>query len=395
MTPSRRSVLTGIGAAAVTPAFAMTRGGDAEIGLALDAAMALPVDDALSRLAPFRPGDASPGRRLDLQAARAGLAIDRALTAARGEATSFSLKLQRIVGNDATLDRVARDLGDAHRAATAAADHLFQRLGIAGRSSGARFEALWRNPHWLFADDDAGRASAVTAMRATLAAIRPRLPHLLGPLPPECLVVDVRALDAAEIAAGKGGYRILPSAGTRGLYIVDLKEVRRRPRFTLPSVVAHELLPGHMAQMPLEALARPHPLRLRYAAAFSEGWGIYAERLMAIDGLYTRPEDMLGHLHWMLFRIARGLADIAIHVRGIAPDQAEAAMRETLGEPAYFAPFAGDIARIVAEPATRAGEAWLPLRLDRTRPTSRAGWPAWHAGLLRHGRLRTDMIRSR
>jgi uncharacterized protein (DUF885 family) len=308
---------------------------------------------------------------------------------------SFSLRLQRIVGNDATLDRVARDLDDAHRASTAAADRLFQRLGIAGRSSGARFEALWRNPRWLFADDDAGRASAVTAMCATLAAIRPRLPHVLGPLPPECLAVDVRALDAAEIAAGKGGYRVLPSAGSQGLYVVDLKEVRRRPLFTLPSVVAHELLPGHMTQMPLEALARPHPLRLRYAAAFSEGWGIYAERLMATDGLYTCPEDMLGHLHWMLFRIARGLADIAIHVRGIAPDQAEAAMRETLGEPAYFAPFAGDVARIVAEPATRAGEAWLPLRLDRTRPTSRAGWPAWHAGLLRHGRLRTDMIRSR
>ncbi|WP_210358369.1 DUF885 family protein [Sphingomonas beigongshangi] len=395
MTPSRRGVLTGIGAAAVTPAGATTRGGNTEIGLALDAAMALPVDDALSRLAPFRLDDAGPGRRLDLQAARAGLAIDRALTAARGEAASFSLRLQRIVGNDATLDRVARDLDDAHRASTAAADRLFQRLGIAGRSSGARFEALWRNPRWLFADDDAGRASAVTAMRATLAAIRPRLPHVLGPLPPECLAVDVRALDAAEIAAGKGGYRVLPSAGSQGLYVVDLKEVRRRPLFTLPSVVAHELLPGHMTQMPLEALARPHPLRLRYAAAFSEGWGIYAERLMATDGLYTCPEDMLGHLHWMLFRIARGLADIAIHVRGIAPDQAEAAMRETLGEPAYFAPFAGDVARIVAEPATRAGEAWLPLRLDRTRPTSRAGWPAWHAGLLRHGRLRTDMIRSR
>lgn len=108
-------------------------------------------------------------------------------------------------------------------------------------------------------------------MRATLATIRPQMPRLIGPLPAACLSVDVRPLDAAEIAAGKGGYRILPAPGVQGLYVVDLKDIRRRPRFSLPSVVAHELLPGHMAQMPLEALAHPHPLRLRYAAGFSEG----------------------------------------------------------------------------------------------------------------------------
>ncbi|WP_312000140.1 DUF885 family protein, partial [Bacillus subtilis] len=69
-------------------------------------------------------------------------------------------------------------------------------------------------------------------------------------------------------------------------YTVDLDRIEHRPAWTLPSVVAHELLPGHMLQMPMEALAAPHALRLEYAQGFIEGWGIFAERAVAAAGLY-------------------------------------------------------------------------------------------------------------
>ncbi|WP_394646466.1 DUF885 family protein [uncultured Sphingomonas sp.] len=393
MIATRRAVLRGIAAAMATPAVAIGTDADAAAWRALDEAATLPPDRALAALASLTDAGLGVGRRLDLAAARAGLMDDRALLdPTLPPDVRFAWQVRRITGSDVTLTTLSRDLEAAQRALTAAATPLFDRLGISGATIGARFERMWRDPRWRFADDASGREQAVDAMRATLATIRPRLRGLIGSLPPAFLDVGVRALDAAEVAANKSGYRTLPAPGVRGGYVVDLADITRRPRFTLPSVVAHELLPGHMAQMPMEALAHPHPLRLRYAAAFSEGWGIYAERLMATDGLFASPQDRLGHIHWMLFRIGRGRADVAIHVHGQSPDQAQAAMRETMGESAYFAPFATDIARIVAAPAIRAGEAWLPLYLTQARPRDRARWPAYHMALLRWGRIRTEQI---
>lgn len=392
----RRQLLVGLGAGAASviasPAVARDDD-DAAIAAALDTAATLPPDRALALLAPLGDAKASAVRRLDLAAARAGLAIDAALADPPSDpARRFTLQLQRIAGSDARLDTVARDLTAAKAALEAQAARLFDRIGTPAGATGTRFEALWRDPRNLFPDDAAGRDAAVAAMRATLATIRPQLPGLLGPLPPACLSVDVRALTAAEMAAGKGGYRILPTPGVQGLYVVDLKDIRRRPRVSLPSVVAHELLPGHMAQMPLEALARPHSLRLRYAAAFGEGWGVYAERLMADAGLFADPRDRLGHLHWMLFRITRGLADIALHVRGHTTEEASRAIRDTIGEAAYFAPIDADVARIAKEPAIRAAEAWVPLRIAASRPRDRRRWPGFHAPLLAFGRRRTEQI---
>ncbi len=113
---------------------------------------------------------------------------------------------------------------------------------------------------------------------------------------------------------------------------------------------------------------------------------------MADAGLFADPATMLGHIHWMLFRVTRGLADLAMNAHGTPPDQALATMRETMGEPAYFAPFASDIARIAKDPAIRAAEAWLPLRLERLRPRRRILWSAYHAALLRWGRVRSEQI---
>lgn len=393
MRVSRRHLLAGAGVLALAPVRA-NAADDADVRHALDEAATLPPDRALALLEPLSARSGSLGSDLDLQAARAGLRIDLALAHAPATGPGrFDLQVQRITGNDAELTRVERDLHAAHRALLARATATFDGLGIPGASVGTRFDRLWHDPRSLFPDDAEGHAAAVDAMRATLAAIQPRLPRLVGILPPECRHVEIRALTAEEIAAGKGGYRILPGAGVPGSYVVDLKEIRRRPSFSLPSVVAHELLPGHMAQLPQEARAQPHPLRLRYATAFTEGWGSYAEMLMAEDGLFAEPHALLGHLHWMFFRICRGLADIALHVHGASVDQALAAMRESMGEPVYFAPFAGDLTRIAQEPAIRAAEAWLPLRLRDLRPRNRHDWPRFHAALLRTGRRRTEQCR--
>lgn len=308
-----------------------------------------------------------------------------------GGADYYALLLRRTTGDDVTPGQLHHRLVREQARTLARADRLFAQIGQRDGSVGARYAALWRDPRFLYRDDDAGRDAAVADMNRSLAAVLPHLAEWFGPLPPEILRVRAARMPAEEAAAGKQGYRTLPEGERPGRYIVDLKDIRRRPCWTLPAVVHHELLPGHMVQLPLEALAAPHPLRVEYAASFVEGWAIYAEQHAAATGLYrSDPYGELGYCHWRLFRIGRALADLGIHLHGWSLDTALAHWRETMGEPAYFAPFRADLDRIVLEPATRAAEAatWLAIE-DLSR--GRAPIP-FHRALLVHGRARTDQL---
>lgn len=305
----------------------------------------------------------------------------------------YSLMLRRTSGDDVDPLRLRRRLERERDILVARADRLFGRIGQREGSVGERYSALWRDSRWLYPADDGGRDRAVADMNRWLDLASACLPRWFGPLPPQVRTVRASRMSSAEEAAGKQGYRVLPDGGQSGRYVVDLRDIGRRPSWTLPAVVHHELLPGHMVQLPLEALSAPHPLRLDYAQAFVEGWAIYAEGLAAASGLYrSDPRGELGYCHWRLFRVCRALADLGIHQGGWSLDKALGFWRQTLGEPAYFAPFAADLDRIVLEPGSRAAEAatWLAIEdIARGRPPL-----PFHQALLAHGRMRTDLLRQ-
>jgi len=249
------------------------------------------------------------------------------------------------------------------RDVAAEADELLARLGYAGKTTGERFRAAFRDPRFLYADSESGRDRAVADMNRWLGRARGRLPRLFESLPPECVNVAVRRMTSVEEAAKKSGYRVLPSPdGAPGSYFVDLSDIRRRPDWSLASVVHHELLPGHMMQLPLQTRADPHPLRLAAATGFIEGWAIYAEQLAAQSGLYAQdPRGEIGCLQWLLFRLGRALIDIGINALGWSDDVALAFLRDLQGDPVIFAPFEKDIARAHAAPGSLAGDVlnWL------------------------------------
>lgn len=384
----RRDVVLGAAALSLVPA----RGWCAEIDVAaaaLDAASSLPPAEALARLAPIDLTRLSSRRRLDVLAARAGLAIDRRLLVAPDD---LAARIARTLGNDVTVasarTRLQRALAHLH----AEADRCFTVAGVTGGSVGDRYRRLFSDARFLPEDSEAGRASVVAAMRATLAPMRTLTCGLLPGVPDWVPACDVRALSAAEIAAGKSGYRVLPTPARAGIYVVDLKDVRRRPFWSLPSVVAHELLPGHMAQLGIEGIAPPHPLRATYASAFIEGWGIFAEALVAETGMFASPYDRLGHLHWLIFRAARGLVDIGMHGNRWSIVEARARLAEWQGMPAYFASFDADLTHIVGNPGVRAAEALAWLALFDRMPRGAAARSRWLAAVLVDGRKRTELI---
>ncbi|MGY2734116.1 DUF885 family protein [Sphingomonas sp. UYP23] len=403
---TRRAVLAGGAALALLPW--RVDATDGNLRAALDAARLERDSGAAVRwLERFDPARLPPAARLDLITARAGLVIDAALVArgidphtkpgAPRDLDVLTLLLRRKVGDGYTLDAVAHRLERERARCEARAARLFGAIGIAGPNSGACFTHLWRDERDRYPDSDAGRDAAVADMNRWLGRFAAQVPALIGAVPAYCRHVAAIRPSPADLASGRVGVRMLPTADHPGGYVVDLSHVHDRPRWSLPSVVAHELLPGHMIQLPVEALADPHPLRLEYAPCFPEAWSIAIEQAVAAGGSYAHdPRAALGQLHWRLFRIGRALVDLAIHAHGQSHDAARAQLVDWQGEPVAFAPFDSDLARIAQDPMTRTAEMMAALAIeDGARGRRGAALRHYHQAILAFGRMRSDEVARR
>ncbi|HEY0311194.1 MAG TPA: DUF885 domain-containing protein [Allosphingosinicella sp.] len=295
----------------------------------------------------------------------------------------YALRLRSATGTDMTPADLDRLVTERIAVLTRRLDGLLKRLGLSRGSVGARLRALKQRPDYLYPNNDAGREHAVADMNAALDRLRPRLAAWFNP--PFEANARVRRMSAADEAAGKRGYRD-PSSET---YYPDLANVHDRPAWTLTTVACHETLPGHMIELRREERAAPHPLQLRYAAGAAEGWAIYAESLADRIGLLS-PIEQAGFLQSCLFRLARVVADLGIHVHRWTRARAIAYLEDTVGFELFF-PFAQEVDRYAAEPAGFAGDAAHALTLiDLAR---RRGDPrAFHDRVLNRGPLSLEAL---
>ena len=98
---------------------------------------------------------------------------------------------------------------------------------------------------------------------------------------------------------------------------------------SIHDLTVHEAMPGHFVQL---ALANQYPGKLRAVLAsgtFIEGWAVYAEQMMADEGLLDHDQLMtLIARKWYLRGIANAILDQAIHTDGIDRDTAMRLMME-------------------------------------------------------------------
>lgn len=97
----------------------------------------------------------------------------------------------------------------------------------------------------------------------------------------------------------------------------------------LLSVWHHEAVPGHhlqiaYAKLQSERLSRFQ--RMTGVSGHSEGWALYAERLMDELGYYTDPADELGFLSNQAMRAVRVVVDIGLHLGLEIPADADPAL---------------------------------------------------------------------
>lgn len=90
----------------------------------------------------------------------------------------------------------------------------------------------------------------------------------------------------------------------------------------IPSTAVHEAYPGHHWHL---SMAKLNPSRLRQwlgTSYFSEGWALYAERLMREQGFFTDLRHEMFQYEATLFRAARIVADTSLHMGEMTWDEA-------------------------------------------------------------------------
>jgi uncharacterized protein (DUF885 family) len=119
----------------------------------------------------------------------------------------------------------------------------------------------------------------------------------------------------------------------RGQYYVNTYDLGKRPLHHLASITYHEANPGHHFQITIEQeFTERHPIRrfggFLAGSAFTEGWGLYSERLADEMGLYLDDYERLGMLDAQGWRAARLIVDTGIHALGWDRERSIAQMEE-------------------------------------------------------------------
>ncbi|MBE7639789.1 DUF885 family protein [Salegentibacter sp. BLCTC] len=112
-----------------------------------------------------------------------------------------------------------------------------------------------------------------------------------------------------------------------GYYWVNTYNLPNRPLYVLPSLTAHEAVPGHHLQNALNAElgdSIPKFRRNMYLSAYGEGWGLYSEFLAEDMGIYTTPYELFGKLTYEQWRACRLVIDTGIHAMGWSREEAVA-----------------------------------------------------------------------
>jgi len=166
---------------------------------------------------------------------------------------------------------------------------------------------------------------------------------------------EVRAVEAFREADMPMAFYNPPTEdGSRpGVYYINTYDLPSRELHAIAGVTFHEANPGHHFQIALEQEAEGLPRLRRFGgilagSAFTEGWGLYAERLADEMGLYLDDWERLGMLENQALRAGRLITDTGLHALGWDRERAIAKLQDG-GSPRTDAEI--EIDRYIAMPA--------------------------------------------
>ncbi|MFS0738247.1 DUF885 domain-containing protein [Sphingomonas sp. 1P06PA] len=169
-----------------------------------------------------------------------------------------------------------------------------------------------------------GRALYLAETEKAKAAVTAKLPEWFGVLPQAPM--QVKAVEPfREKSAGKAFYQSPAPDGSRpGVYYANLYKMSDMPLFEVEALFYHEGIPGHHLQRAIQTELGDVPPFRRFGGvtAYSEGWGLYSEKLAKDMGLYTDPYRDFGRLQLELHRAIRLVVDSGLHHKRWTREQA-------------------------------------------------------------------------
>lgn len=228
---------------------------------------------------------------------------------------AYAFALRRYTTTDMTPEQIHQKGLDEVMRIEKEMDGLFQKIGYKDGTIIQRFEKL--QAEYSYPDTPDVREKVLADYAKILKENNERSLEAFDRRPKAaCIVQRIPAFQEANAAAN---YQGPPKDGSRpGIFRVPMPG----PKFPKPgmrTLAAHEGIPGHHFQIAsqvemttLPAFRRQNPFGSM--SAFTEGWGLYAERLASELGWYKDdvPSD-LGRLNGELFRARRLVVDTGIH----------------------------------------------------------------------------------
>ncbi len=198
-----------------------------------------------------------------------------------------------------------------------------KKMGVKGDLK-AYFNYMRTEPKFYAPEGDEGAALYLAETQKAQDAITPLLPQWFGTLPKAPLVVK-RVEAFREKSAGKAFYqRPAPDGSRPGTYYANLYKMADMPLTEVEALFYHEGVPGHHLQLVIQTELKDVPAFRKFGGvtAYSEGWGLYSEKLAKDMGLYTDPARDFGRLQLELHRAIRLVVDSGLHHKRWTREQA-------------------------------------------------------------------------
>jgi len=257
--------------------------------------------------------------------------------------------------------------------------------------------SLRNDERFYFEDPD----ELVRAYRDICKRMDARLPSLFGHLPRA--EYGVRPIPEGSAEDAPAAYYLQPAVdGSHpGWFMVNTSNLSSRPSFEMEALALHEAVPGHHLQISLqqEASGLADFRRLASFMAYTEGWGLYAERLGREAGFYRDPYSEFGRLSFAIWRAARLVVDTGLHHMDWDPSEARTYLTEQTALTEKN--IQSEVDRYIAKPAQalsyRIGERKiLELRTRAERELGDAfSIRGFHDHLLGAGSLPLDLLDDR
>lgn len=181
-------------------------------------------------------------------------------------------------------------------------------------------EAFRTDPKYLFRT----REEIVAYASAAIERGRAAMPRWFGRLPQSDVVIEPY-LEFEEKSAPGASYETPSEDGSRpGKYRINTYKPEEQTKVGVESTAFHESIPGHHLQLALAQERRGAHIITRFMgnSGYSEGWGLYSERLADEMGLFSSDLDRMGLLSNEALRAARMVVDPGLHVLGWSREQA-------------------------------------------------------------------------